>query len=226
MSAVDHRGRTRVSPESARAANTRRPTTPSGSGSPRARFPWQLAARAHRRHLARPESHTGARGAAAARGRGRGRARAEPGARVFDWSPEDIDEAYRLRALIEGYGAGLAARRADVATVDGSRAAGPLRGRARPRRLRRDAGAVQRRLPRRRARRLGERAARHAVVRGLERPARPAGTRRLRHRRPAAQRRGSTATSSPRSRTATRAPTSAMSSHILAARYSARCAAP
>ena len=39
------------------------------------------------------------------------------GARVVDWSPEDIDEAYRLRALIEGYGAGLAARRADEACV-------------------------------------------------------------------------------------------------------------
>jgi DNA-binding GntR family transcriptional regulator len=39
------------------------------------------------------------------------------GARVSDWSPEDIDEAYRLRALIEGYGAGLAARRADAETV-------------------------------------------------------------------------------------------------------------
>src|ERR1700712_3125935 len=40
------------------------------------------------------------------------------GARVVDWTPEDIDEAYRLRALIEGYGAGLAARRADEAHVD------------------------------------------------------------------------------------------------------------
>ncbi|MGE3660852.1 MAG: GntR family transcriptional regulator [Pseudonocardia sp.] len=39
------------------------------------------------------------------------------GARVISWSPDDIDEAYRLRALIEGYGAGLAARRADAATV-------------------------------------------------------------------------------------------------------------
>jgi DNA-binding GntR family transcriptional regulator len=39
------------------------------------------------------------------------------GARVCDWSPQDIDEAYRLRALIEGYGAGLAARRADAACV-------------------------------------------------------------------------------------------------------------
>jgi len=39
------------------------------------------------------------------------------GARVVDWTPEDIDEAYRLRALIEGYGAGLAARRADPARV-------------------------------------------------------------------------------------------------------------
>ncbi len=39
------------------------------------------------------------------------------GARVCDWSSEDIDEAYRLRALIEGYGAGLAARRADAECV-------------------------------------------------------------------------------------------------------------
>lgn len=35
------------------------------------------------------------------------------GARVVDWTSDDIDEAYRLRALLEGYGAGLAARRAD-----------------------------------------------------------------------------------------------------------------
>jgi DNA-binding GntR family transcriptional regulator len=39
------------------------------------------------------------------------------GARVVDWTPDDIDEAYRLRALIEGYGAGLAARRADADCV-------------------------------------------------------------------------------------------------------------
>jgi DNA-binding GntR family transcriptional regulator len=39
------------------------------------------------------------------------------GARVVSWTPDDIDEAYRLRALIEGYGAGLAARRADSACV-------------------------------------------------------------------------------------------------------------
>jgi len=39
------------------------------------------------------------------------------GARVVSWSAEDIDEAYRLRALIEGYGAGLAAERADAACV-------------------------------------------------------------------------------------------------------------
>jgi len=36
---------------------------------------------------------------------------------VVSWSAEDIDEAYRLRALIEGYGAGLAAARADAACV-------------------------------------------------------------------------------------------------------------
>jgi DNA-binding GntR family transcriptional regulator len=39
------------------------------------------------------------------------------GARVVSWSAEDIDEAYRLRALIEGYGAGLAAARSDAACV-------------------------------------------------------------------------------------------------------------
>ena len=39
------------------------------------------------------------------------------GARVVDWTPEEIDEAYRLRALIEGYGAGLAARLADPARI-------------------------------------------------------------------------------------------------------------
>ena len=39
------------------------------------------------------------------------------GARVVDWTPDDIDEAYRLRALLEGYGAGLAARRADAPCV-------------------------------------------------------------------------------------------------------------
>lgn len=36
---------------------------------------------------------------------------------MTSWSPDDIDEAYRLRALIEGYAAGLAARRADAAVV-------------------------------------------------------------------------------------------------------------
>jgi len=39
------------------------------------------------------------------------------GARVISWTAADIDEAYRLRALIEGYGAGLAAQRADAACV-------------------------------------------------------------------------------------------------------------
>jgi DNA-binding GntR family transcriptional regulator len=39
------------------------------------------------------------------------------GARVVSWSAEDVDEAYRLRALIEGYGAGLAAERADAGCV-------------------------------------------------------------------------------------------------------------
>jgi DNA-binding GntR family transcriptional regulator len=44
------------------------------------------------------------------------------GARVVSWSAEDIDEAYRLRALIEGYGAGLAAARADPACIADLRA--------------------------------------------------------------------------------------------------------
>ncbi len=39
------------------------------------------------------------------------------GARVVSWSAEDIDEAYRLRALIEGYGAGRAAHRVDAECV-------------------------------------------------------------------------------------------------------------
>ena len=39
------------------------------------------------------------------------------GARVVSWSAEDIDEAYRLRALVEGYGAGRAAQRADAECV-------------------------------------------------------------------------------------------------------------
>jgi DNA-binding GntR family transcriptional regulator len=34
------------------------------------------------------------------------------GARVIGWTSEDIDEVYRLRALLEGYGATLAARHA------------------------------------------------------------------------------------------------------------------
>lgn len=34
------------------------------------------------------------------------------GARVATWSPADVDETYRLRALLEGEAAGLAARRA------------------------------------------------------------------------------------------------------------------
>ena len=44
------------------------------------------------------------------------------GARVVSWTAEDIDEAYRLRALIEGYGAGLAARHADQDCVTELRA--------------------------------------------------------------------------------------------------------
>ena len=39
------------------------------------------------------------------------------GARVTAWTAEDIDEVYRLRALLEGYGARLAARSADGAHV-------------------------------------------------------------------------------------------------------------
>jgi DNA-binding GntR family transcriptional regulator len=34
------------------------------------------------------------------------------GARVIDWTASDIDEVYRLRAVLEGYGATLAARHA------------------------------------------------------------------------------------------------------------------
>lgn len=34
------------------------------------------------------------------------------GARVVAWAPEEVDETYRLRALLEGEAAGLAARRA------------------------------------------------------------------------------------------------------------------
>ena len=40
------------------------------------------------------------------------------GARVVRWSAEDIDEVYRLRALLEGQGAAMAARRALPAQVD------------------------------------------------------------------------------------------------------------
>ena len=50
------------------------------------------------------------------------------GARVVSWSAEDIDEAYRLRALIEGYGAGLRGppgRPADRRRA--ARPAGPIR---------------------------------------------------------------------------------------------------
>ena len=36
------------------------------------------------------------------------------GARVIAWTSEDIDEVYRLRALLEGYGATLAARHAST----------------------------------------------------------------------------------------------------------------
>ena len=36
------------------------------------------------------------------------------GARVLSWGAEDIDETYRLRALLEGEAAGLAARRASA----------------------------------------------------------------------------------------------------------------
>jgi len=74
------------------------------------------------------------------------------GARVVSWTPEDIDEAYRLRAMIEGYGAGLAAHRADAACVADLRALQELRtrpGRARPGGggFRPSTRAMQRRLP-------------------------------------------------------------------------------
>lgn len=39
------------------------------------------------------------------------------GARVISWHEEDIDEVYRLRALMEGYGARLAARFIDSETL-------------------------------------------------------------------------------------------------------------
>lgn len=39
------------------------------------------------------------------------------GARVVPWSPADVDETYRLRALLEGEAAGLAARRATAEHV-------------------------------------------------------------------------------------------------------------
>ena len=40
------------------------------------------------------------------------------GARVVRWSAEDIDEVYRLRGLLEGHGAALAARSATPEQVD------------------------------------------------------------------------------------------------------------
>lgn len=40
------------------------------------------------------------------------------GARVVRWSAEDIDEVYRLRGLLEGHGASLAARSATAEQVD------------------------------------------------------------------------------------------------------------
>ena len=110
------------------------------------------------------------------------------GARVVSWSAEDIDEAYRLRALIEGYGAGLAGR-AGRRRVRGRapQPAGALR--AGPRRAGPAAdvgpdvvgpdvvgpgGPVQRRFPRRRSRRVRQRPAARAGGRGVERPARAA----------------------------------------------------
>lgn len=39
------------------------------------------------------------------------------GARVVPWTPDDVDETYRLRALLEGEAAGLAARRATAEHV-------------------------------------------------------------------------------------------------------------
>lgn len=43
------------------------------------------------------------------------------GARVTAWTVEEIDEVYRLRGLLEGYGARLAARYADEAALAGMR---------------------------------------------------------------------------------------------------------
>jgi DNA-binding GntR family transcriptional regulator len=39
------------------------------------------------------------------------------GARVTEWSVDDLNEIYRLRALLEGYGASLAAHRIESATI-------------------------------------------------------------------------------------------------------------
>lgn len=48
------------------------------------------------------------------------------GARVISWTPADIDEVYRLRALLEGHGAALAARTATREQVSHIRRLGEL----------------------------------------------------------------------------------------------------
>ena len=149
------------------------------------------------------------------------------GARVVSWSAEDIDEAYRLRALIEGYGAGLAAARADAAASPSSArcrsaTSAPSTSTTRPvaecRPLPR---AVQRRLPRRRPRRVRQRPAARLVAMVSSAPL----VRRVlqsyddddRRRSVMAHRDVITAIANGDADLAT----SAMSSHILAARYSA-----
>src|SRR6478735_80433 len=52
------------------------------------------------------------------------------GARVISWTPADIDEVYRLRALLEGHGAALAASAATDEHVSRIRHVGELYERA------------------------------------------------------------------------------------------------
>jgi len=52
------------------------------------------------------------------------------GARVVSWTPADIDEVYRLRALLEGHGAALAARAATPDQISHLRQLGEIYERA------------------------------------------------------------------------------------------------
>jgi len=52
------------------------------------------------------------------------------GARVVSWTPADIDEVYRLRALLEGHGAALAAKAATSEQVTQIRRLGEIYERA------------------------------------------------------------------------------------------------